>query len=121
MMATTSELEYRFPAGPVTTALDWDRPEGGREPGTEGYWEVWGARAIDIQPGDLVMSGYKDDDGINRHNEYEVVEMSSWGDLRDSCRVRFLTSTGQLRSVGMLQPMALVRKGTHATLSRSVR
>jgi hypothetical protein len=116
------DTDYRFPAGPVTTMLDV--VQGGRiEPGTEGYWPVYGARALDIEPGDLVMSGWKDEDdpAIKRHAEYEVVDMSSFGDLRDSCRVRFLTTAGQLRSVGMLQPMVLLRRGTHSTLCSSVR
>ena len=106
------------PQGPFSTKL-----VPGLQPGTEGYWTVHGARAYDIEPGDLVMSGWKDEDDpdIKRHAEYEVVELAPWGDLRDSCRVRFLTTAGQFRSVGMLQPMVLLRHGSHGTLAASVR
>ena len=31
----------------MTAALD---AEGALEPGTEGYWQVWGARTEDIEP-----------------------------------------------------------------------
>lgn len=124
-MATASasapqDLDFRFPGGPVTTALDFDQASG-LEPGTEGWWPVMAARAFDIQPGDRVLKGWADDDGIKRHAEFEVVEPAPWGDLRDSCRARFLTTTGQFASVGMLQPMALLRKGTHRTLAASIR
>lgn len=115
-------MDHRFPAGPVTTALDWGRnPDERLEPGSPGYWRVYGARADDIRPGDLVMSGWADDDGIKRHAEYDVVDLAPWGDLRDSLRVRFLTTTGQHASVGRMQPMALLRQGTHGTLADSVR
>lgn len=119
-----SNSSYDVP-GPVTARLD---DQGSLEPGTPGYWEVWGASARDIRPGDLVMSGWKDrdDPSVIHHAEYEVAEMAPWGmstvrpgepDLRDSCRVRFLTTAGTFASVGMLQPLALLRPGTHNTLS----
>jgi hypothetical protein len=116
--------EARFPAGPFTTALAVDNRANGAgrlQPGQSGWWPLWGPHALDIASGDRLMTGYKDDDGIIRHNEYEVVELAPWGDLRDSCRVRFLTTAGQYRSVGMLQPMQLLRPGTHNTLSRHCR
>jgi hypothetical protein len=118
--AAPETLDYRFPAGPVTTALDVDQA-GCLEPGTEGWWPVEGARAVDIRPGDRVMKGWADDDGIKRHAEFEAVDFAPYGNLMDSCRVRFTTTTGQLASVGMLQPMALLRRGTHRTLAGSVR
>ena len=39
--------------GPFTARLDG---QGALQPGTEGWWPVHGAHAIDIRPGDLVMT-----------------------------------------------------------------
>jgi hypothetical protein len=109
----------KAPYRPVTGALD---EQGRLEPGTEGWWRVWGASARDIRPGDLVMTGWRNSDGSSGHGEHTAGEPAPWGDLRDSCRVRFTDAvTGELFSVGMLQPMALLRRGTHNTLSDYVR
>ena len=100
---------------PMTAALD---AQGALEPGTEGYWQVWGARTQDIQPGDLVMIRYEDT-GIS---EFEVAELAPRGDgdLRDTIRPRFRAATGELFHVGALQPVVVMRKGTHHTLAGSV-
>ena len=71
---------------------------------------MWGARATDIRPGDLVISGWKDDgeDGeiILHHKEYEVMEMAEFKDpMMSTLRVGFIASNGKFGSVGMLQPM----------------
>lgn len=119
-MAVVEHPVYRFPAGPVTTMLDV--VQGPLRPGEDGYWPVHGARAWDIKPGDLVMSGWKDEDGISRHAEYEVAEMASFtAPTMNTIRVGFIATTGQFASVGMMQPMVLLRWGTHRTLSGSVR
>lgn len=40
--------------------------QGLTQPGTNGWWKVWGARVVDIRPGDMVLS-------LNEAlNEYEV-------------------------------------------------
>jgi hypothetical protein len=107
--------------GPVTARLDG---QGQLQPGTEGYWPVHGARATDIRPGDLVMAGWKDRDNpeIIHHAEYEVTEMASFdAPAMNTIRVRFIATTGKFASVGMLQPIALARWGTHRTLAGSVR
>ena len=124
LAAQEADHEARFPAGPVTTALDVENhteTAAVLQPGEFGWWKVWGARAMDIRPGDRVMKGWADGDGVKRHAEFEVVELAPWGDRRDDCRVRFLASTGLYTSVGMLQPMALIRQGDHNTLAGSVR
>jgi hypothetical protein len=105
----------RSPYRPVTDALD---AQGRMEPGTEGWWKVWGACAADIQPGDLVMVGWRDDNGCKGIDEHTVGNPAPWGDLRDSCRRRFTDPvTGKPFSVGYLQPVAIVRRGTHNILS----
>jgi hypothetical protein len=104
--------------GPFTARLNGQD----LKPGDEGYWKVWGACAMDIQPGDLVMSGWKDEDytanGIIRHAEYEVAEMASFtAPTMNTLRVGFIDTTGKFASVGMLQPCAIVRWGTGNFLS----
>jgi hypothetical protein len=113
--------EYCFPAGPVFTALDFGRTAP-RQPGEPGYWRVHGARAYDIRVGDLVLTGWDDDDGIRRHGDYEVAAFAPRGDdLHDQIRPRFLATNGEWFSVGALQPIGLLRAGTHGTLADSVR
>jgi hypothetical protein len=123
------------PFGPFTTKLaeqEQASKTGALQPGDQGYWRVWGACARDIQPGDLVLMRWSGDGeaerGIHHFDEYEVVEMAPWPlredgreDLRNMCRVRFLTTAGTYASVGMLQVMELVRPGTHNYLGEYVR
>jgi hypothetical protein len=118
-------VSYDVP-GPLTARLDAQAgPDGeGLAPGTPGYWTVAGARALDIRPGDLVLSGWKDsnDPSVIHHAEYEVAEMAHFKDpMMDTVRVGFITTAGQFASVGMMQPMALARPGTHCTLGDYVR
>ncbi|HEY2644459.1 MAG TPA: hypothetical protein VGI56_11965 [Galbitalea sp.] len=117
------------PMGPhnvVTSKLyDQEDERGVLHPGQEGYWKVWGARAIDIRPGDLVMSGWKDklDDGteVIQHAEYEVAEMASFtAPTMNTIRVGFIGTNGLFGSVGMLQAMVLLRWGTGNKLADSI-
>ena len=112
------------PLGPVMQRLyDQEDAKGALKPGDEGWWPVWGARAIDIRPGDLVMSGWKDRDDprVIHHAEYEVVEMASFAQpAMNSIRVGFIDSTGTFCSVGMLQAMQLRRWGTGNKLAASI-
>jgi hypothetical protein len=112
----TDTSPYDVP-GPVTARLN---SQGAIEPGTEAYWKVWGACAMDIRPGDLVMSGWKDrdDPSVIHHAEYEVAEMASFtAPTMNAIRVGFITTTGKFASVGMLQPCAIARRGTSNFLS----
>lgn len=115
------------PHGPVTQRLyDQEDTNGTLKAGDEGWWRVWGSCALDIRPGDLVMSGWKDSDhannGIIHHAEYEVVEMASFdAPTMNSIRVGFINTTGKFASVGMMQPMELLRWGTGAVLGDHVR
>jgi hypothetical protein len=115
------------PYGPVTQRLyDQEDANGTLKAGDEGWWRVWGSCARDIRPGDLVMAGWKDKDhannGVIHHAEYEVVEMALFdAPTMNSIRVGFITTTGKFASVGMMQPMELLRWGTGAILGDHVR
>jgi hypothetical protein len=100
-------------ATPIATALD---AQGILQPGQEGYWQVWGARASDIRHADLVM--VKGRDGQVR--EYAVAEPAPWGDIRDIAYPRFRDESGELFSVGALQPVVVLRRGTRHTLADSI-
>lgn len=119
------------PSGPFMAKLasqEAASETGKLQSGDRGYWRVWGACAMDIRPGDLVLAKWWQDDererGIHHFAEYEVTEIAPWplredgrDDLRNSCRIRFLTSTGTYASVGMLQVIELARPGTSNYLS----
>lgn len=109
------------PHGPVMQRLyEQEDERGALKPGMEGWWRVWGSHALDIQPGDLVMSGWKDSDdpSVIHHAEYEVAEMASFkAPTMNTIRVGFIATTGKFGSVGMLQAMELRRWGTGNFLS----
>jgi len=103
------------PARPVEAALN---AQGILQPGQPGYWKVWGAQASDIRPGDLVMVKYEDT-GIR---EYEVAELAPRGgsNLLDVVRPRFLSTAGDLFTVGALQPVEVLRKDIQNRLAPSI-
>jgi hypothetical protein len=111
------------PYGPAHTKLaEQEATKGVLQPGMEGWWPVWGARAIDIRPGDLLMIGWQDKEaGCNKFADVEVVEMASFKQpTMNSIRVGFITTSGVFDSVGMLQPVKVLRWGTHNTLADSI-
>jgi hypothetical protein len=110
------------PHGAVMQRLyDQEDEHGTLKPGQEGWWPVWGARAVDIRPGDLVLSGWKDENNVIHHAEYEVAEMASFtAPTMNSIRVGFIDSTGKFGSVGMLQTMKLFRRATGNKLADSI-
>jgi hypothetical protein len=52
---------------PVTDALN---AQGAIQPGTEGWWKVWGATLNDVRDGDLVMIGTRSPDGGKAIHEH---------------------------------------------------
>ena len=93
---------------PLTEALE---AQGRLEPREPGWWQVWGASARHIQPGDLLMVKWAaDDDAIE---EIEVIEVED-----HLCGKRILRSTGKTAVIGHIQPIRLFRQGTKHTLAR---
>jgi hypothetical protein len=106
---------------PATDALN---AQGTLEPGTEGYWRVWGATVFDVKPGDLVMVGWRDDNGETGIDEWEVAASAPRGEgheLHDQIRPRFTSPAGDYFSIGALQPIHLLRRGRHHVLGDHVR
>jgi hypothetical protein len=87
--------------------------QGEIAPGTEGWWRVFGARAQDVRPGDMVVTA---------SCEFKVQERAPRGngDLRDVAVPRFLGTDGQYYYLGALQAIAVLRYGTKHTLADSI-
>jgi hypothetical protein len=101
--------------GVIETAL---AAQGTIKPGTDGWWQVFGARAQDIHPGDMVL--IKDAD--NNFAEYQVQALTPRGEghLMDVVRPRFLATDGTHFTVGALQACSVLRRGTHHILADSI-
>jgi len=87
------------------------------EPGTEGWWRVWGASPFDIEPGDLIMIKPSGEE----ITEYAVRHVINEGTLADECGRRIITWANEDRRIGYLVPIEIVRRGTRNYLSKSAR
>ena len=86
--------------------------------GQEGYWEIFGVRADEIRPGDLVAVTWSD---MPEVQEYEIAEQIVRGDIRDLCAKRFRATDGTEFSLGMLASnFRVLRWGTHHVLSETL-
>lgn len=95
---------------PATAALD---AQGPISPGTQGWWQVWGARAHNVRPGDLVMLIWGRGTEDERHAEYLIDEILS----TDAVAPKFRAANGDIFRIGALMPIILLRQGTHHTLA----
>jgi hypothetical protein len=91
-------------------ALRQVEAQGVLQPGTEGWWKVWGARVSDIRPGDLVLSGGDNADLIEGTFEAKAAPV----------RVGFIAD-GERFTLGALVPVIVLRRSTHNLLAGSVR
>lgn len=82
------------------------------EPGTPGWWRVWGARVDDIRPGDIVMVKTAND-------EVETLFIEDTFPAKSIARYGIVVG-GERSTLGRLCPIVLVRRGTHNTLSDSI-
>jgi hypothetical protein len=82
--------------------------QGALQPGTEGWWQVWGAVPGDLEPGDYVLM--KDD-------EFLVQDVFV---AKSPARIGIVVD-GERLTLGLLCRVVILRRGTHGTLSRSVR
>jgi hypothetical protein len=103
--------------GIVFTTLEWQARNGAIQPGTEAYWEVWGARPMDLKEGDLFIAKFGDgevrEDQVNRI----VHEDNTFG----FTRVRYINQDGFDRAVGLLVRVWIFRRMTHHVLGDHVR
>jgi hypothetical protein len=102
------------------------------QPGTEGYWKVWGASVRDITPGDLVILKYSDGEVCEYEVSAYVPRVERGNTVSDDLAARGHTgggihydqlrpTDGELFTVGALQRIVLLRKSTHNILSEYVR
>jgi len=78
------------------------------EPGTPGWWQVWGATVRDVSPGDFV---------VTRTDDFFVQDVY---DARSAARLGVVVD-GQRETIGRMCPVAVLRRGTRATLSEHAR
>lgn len=104
------------PKGITTTKLDAQHEENGGvlKPGQPGYWQVWGARANDVEVGDLLMVRWDAKDGTHEIKEYEVAAIT----YGFPTKVR--ATDGRKFWLGALQHIIVLRYGDHNTLARSL-
>jgi hypothetical protein len=80
------------------------------EPGTPGYWKIWGASVRHIIPGDIVLM--KDGDTT-------ITEFITGTFTAKAAPMRFglVDAKGEKFTLGALTPVIVVRWGTHNTLA----
>lgn len=96
-MSATSEAVAAFEA------------QGVLEPGTEGWWKVWGAQVHHVQAGDLVGSL------VDGEMDWFLVE-ELFEAKAAPLRQGFVTD-GERTTLGVLCPIVLLRRGTHNVLA----
>ena len=96
---TTDEVKAEVDAQPVL------------EPGTEGWWRVWGASPHSIEPGDYVLC--KDGDGVDEFYVQSTYKPKSYP-------MTFgIVVDGREMTIGALAgPLVILRRGTKNTLAR---
>lgn len=81
--------------------------QGRISPGTEGWWQVWGATPQHIRPGDLVL--------VQGEKGWTLI-LDTFTAKAAPLRVGLVDESGKW-TLGALCPVAVVRKGTHNTLA----
>jgi hypothetical protein len=99
---------------PVTDALD---AQGIIQPGTIGWWRLWGSCINDVVTGDMLMIKPKDGE-ITEHVVTRIVTETG---MLDAMYLRFIDHDGSDIRIGRLCPVIILRRGTHHALSGSVR
>lgn len=88
------------------TAIEEIEAQGKLERGQAGWWQVWGASALDIQAGDVV---------VDSQGPYEVFAVKGKG----LTTLALDTSEGDIH-VGFQANIRVIRKGTENTLAESI-
>jgi hypothetical protein len=94
-----------------TEAIAFFEGQDRKDPGTEGFWQVWGARASHIRAGDILLSKVGDTDEVGVDYITEVFKAKS------IVRQGFINQRGEHLTIGIGAPIILVRWGTHNTLA----
>jgi hypothetical protein len=88
--------------------------QGRLEPGTEGFWTVWGARAWDMKAGDILLSKVADTD------EVEVDYIAETFKAKSPVRQGFVNQDGKRLTVGVGAPIIIVRWDTRGRLAEGI-
>lgn len=79
------------------------------QPGTPGFWKVWGASVHHVRPGDLVLSKVGDEVQVDLVQDLFPAKAAP-------CRVGFVVD-GERVTIGALVPVIVLRWGTKNTLA----
>jgi hypothetical protein len=99
-------------ATPITDALD---AQGTIQPGTEGWWRVWGACINDIRQNDMIM--VKPQNG--EITEHVVTRIIPEDGMLDAIYLRFIDADGEDIRIGRMCSVIILRRETQHTLSES--
>jgi hypothetical protein len=92
-------------------AIDHVKTMPAKQPGTEGFWEVWGARPHHLRPGDILVSKVRGTD------EVEIDFVADLFPAKSPARQGFVNQDAEQFTVGILSPVVILRWGTHGTLA----
>lgn len=84
--------------------------QGSLDPGTEGFWKVWGATPHTVLPGDLIL--IKDLGEVTEELIAEVFEAKAY-----PARAGFINAEGETFTYGALAPLVVLRWGTRHILA----
>lgn len=92
-------------------AVDHVKTMPAKQPGTEGFWQVWGARPHHLRPGDVLISKVRDT------GEVEVDFVADLFLAQSAARRGFVNQDGKRLTVGIMAPVVILRWGAHGTLA----
>jgi hypothetical protein len=96
-------------------ALEFFETQGRKEPGTWGFWRVYGATPLTLRAGDILLSKVGDTD------EVEADYVAERFTAKSAVRVGFVNQDGKRLTIGMAAPVIICRWGQHSTLDERVR
>jgi hypothetical protein len=93
----------------MTSTEAWAQAEaqGTLQPGEQGWWKVWGARAANVQPGDLLLLAGQEPTLIADTFTAKAAPM----------RIGLVSAEGERFTIGALADVIVLRPGTHNTLA----
>lgn len=104
--------EPQLPIGTAEAVAQFEG-QGALQPGSEGWWKVWGASVRHIRTGDLVATLSEDGE---RELDWMLIQ-DRFGAKAAPLRQGFVVD-GERVTLGALAPVVVLRRGTHNTLAQ---
>jgi hypothetical protein len=109
-MTETTTTRTDGSAAAVECAAQLDGVGARLAPGTEGWWQVWGARAPHVRPGDVIATAGPDGAELSWIADTFTAKAAPM-------RCGFVDLHGVRYTFGALAPLVVLRRGTHHTLA----